>query len=117
MTGGRMVHRPRLVVGALVAALTLAAFAPVVGYDFVNFDDPLYVSANTTVQRGLTGANLRWALTATAAGNWHPLTWLSHMTDWQLFHTAAGGHHLTSLLLHVTNAVLLFLLLERATGA
>ncbi len=110
-------RRPRLVVGALVAALTMVAFAPVVGYDFVNFDDPLYVTANPTVQRGLTVANVRWAFTATAAGNWHPLTWLSHMADWQLFNAAAAGHHVTSLLLHVTNAVLLFLVLESATGA
>ena len=112
-----MPHRSRLAVAALVGALTLVAFAPVVGYDFVNFDDPLYVTANPTVQRGLTVANVGWALAATAAGNWHPLTWLSHMIDWQLFNHAAAGHHAMSLLLHVTNAVLLFLVLESATAA
>jgi protein O-mannosyl-transferase len=109
-------RRPRLVVSALVAALTLVAFAPIVGNDFVSFDDPLYVTENPVVQRGLTFANMRWALTATDAVYWHPLTWLSHMADWQLFGAAAGGHHLTSLLLHVANTVLLFLVLENATG-
>src|SRR5262245_52881505 len=105
-------RRTRLLAGALVAAITVLAFAPVVGLDFVNFDDPLYVTDNTIVQRGLTLANVRWALTATLIGNWHPVTWLSHMLDWQLFHAAASGHHLTSLILHVANAVLLFLVLE-----
>jgi Flp pilus assembly protein TadD len=112
-----MSHRPRLAIGALVAALTLVALAPVLRNDFVNFDDQLYVTANPTVQRGLTAANVRWALTATVAGNWHPLTWVSHMLDCQLFGTAPAGHHATSLLLHVVNAVTLFLVLESATGA
>ena len=50
-------------------------------------------------------------------GNWHPLTWLSHGLDVQLFGLKPGWHHLTSLLFHVANSVLLFLLLQRLTGA
>ena len=61
------------------------------------------------------------------AGNWHPLTWMSHMLDWQLFGTWqpqnrcyvnswAGGHHLVSMGIHCANAVLLFLALRLMTG-
>jgi len=57
------------------------------------------------------------ALTTGHAGNWHPLTWLSHMLDCQLFGVNAGGHHLTSLLLHLANTLLLFGVLRRLTGA
>src|SRR5208283_2988119 len=45
------------------------------------------------------------------------LTWLSHTLDYQLYGLESVGHHLTSLLLHLANAVLLFLLLNRMTGA
>ena len=56
------------------------------------------------------------AFTTLKAGFWHPLTWLSIMTDCQLFGQAAWGHHLTSLLLHTANTVLLFLFLAHFTS-
>ena len=107
----------RLGVAALLAATVLVVFWPVLGADFVNFDDDKYVTANPWVQRGLALPSFRWAWTTTYLANWHPLTWLSHMLDWQLFGPAAGGHHATSLVLHVVNTILCFLVLERLTGA
>src|SRR5207245_1448875 len=50
-------------------------------------------------------------------GNWHPITWLSHMLDVQWFGLDPGLHHLHSLLLHAGSAVLLFLALQRMSGA
>ncbi len=99
-----------------LAALTAAVYAPVRHYDFVSFDDPVYVSENATVARGLTWEGARWAFTTGHASNWHPLTWLSHMLDVQLFGMTPGAHHLTNLVLHVLNTLLLFLLLLRLTG-
>ncbi|HEY2082778.1 MAG TPA: tetratricopeptide repeat protein, partial [Verrucomicrobiae bacterium] len=58
-----------------------------------------------------------WAFTHFHAGNWHPLTWISHMLDCQLFGLHAGGPHLVNVALHAANAVLLFLLLQQLTGA
>ncbi len=110
------IYNPRTALG-ICLLLALAAFGPVIESDFVNYDDPLYVTENTQVQAGLTYAGLRWAFRATVGGNWHPLTLLSHMLDWQLFGQHAGWHHLTSLLLHIANTILLFLILERMTGA
>src|SRR5208337_4550612 len=57
-----------------------------------------------------------WAFTTYAAANWHPLTWLSHATDVELFQLDAGRHHDVNLLLHVLNVVLLFWVLQQATG-
>ncbi len=102
-----------LVCVALVAA-TLAAFAPVMGNGFVNYDDRDYVTANPHVLGGLSWESVAWAFRSGHAGNWHPLTWLSHMLDVQLFGLRAWGHHATSLLLHAANAVLLFLFLQCA---
>ena len=100
-----------------LAAITLAVFGQTFWHEFVNFDDNLYVYENPVVQAGLTWSGFQWAFTTLDACNWHPLTWLSHMLDCQLFGLNAGGHHLVSVLFHATNAVLLFVLLLRMTGA
>jgi tetratricopeptide (TPR) repeat protein len=100
----------------LLALTTLAVYNSLVHHAFINLDDNDYVTNNKHVQAGLTAATLRWALTTYDAENWHPLTWFSHALDWQLYGKNAGGHHYTSVLFHATNAVLLFLLLQSATG-
>jgi tetratricopeptide (TPR) repeat protein len=100
----------------LLAALTLAALGPVVFCGFVNYDDPVYVTANPVVAKGLTGEGIWWALTATYDGNWFPLTWISHMLDVSLYGLNPAGHHLTSLLIHLANTLLLLSLLRTATG-
>jgi len=99
-----------------LAILTVLVYAPVRTFEFVSFDDPLYVTENTEVLRGLTWPGVQWAATAGQAANWHPVTWLSHMLDVELFGVVAGSHHVTSLVIHVLNAVLLLTLLARLTG-
>jgi tetratricopeptide (TPR) repeat protein len=101
----------------LIAASTAAAFAEVRSLDFLEFDDDLYVTRNAHVQGGLTWAGLGWALTATRANNWHPVTWLSHMLDCQLFGLDPAWHHGVGLALHIANGLALFLLLQHLTGA
>jgi tetratricopeptide (TPR) repeat protein len=96
---------------------TVALYAPVARFDFVNFDDPEYVTRNTHVRDGLTPSGLEWALTSGEAANWFPVTRLSHMLDSQLFGLRAGLHHLTSVFCHALAAVLLFAFLVRATHA
>src|SRR5207248_6556419 len=66
---------------------------------------------------GLTLRGIEWAFGHFYFNNYHPLTLLSHMLDVQLFGLDPGAHHLTSVALHALNAVLLFLLLRRMTGA
>jgi protein O-mannosyl-transferase len=103
---------------ALLAAATLAVFWQVTRHEFVNYDDPAYVTHNPMVQAGLTWPGLKWAFASlhAEATYWHPLTWLSHMLDCQLYGLKPAGHHLTSLLLHTLNTLLLFVLLRRLTG-
>ena len=113
--------RPRsshvLAVAAALVILTIAALSPLLSAGFVKFDDEDYVTANRNVLAGLSGTSIAWAATTTACGNWHPVTWISHMTDVSLFGLHPGRHHLTSLLIHAANAALLFYLLFRMTGA
>jgi tetratricopeptide (TPR) repeat protein len=104
-------------IGWALAAGVVAVYAQALGFDFVEWDDPAYVTGNPAVRAGLTRAGVTWAFTTSHAANWHPLTWLSHMLDWTLFGSWAGGHHLTSVLLHALNTVLVFRLWRTATGA
>ncbi len=109
-------HYRELMVSGLLALVTLGVFYAVAWHDFVDFDDDVYVIANETVLRGITAEGTLWAFQTGHAGNWHPLTWLSHMLDSQLYGRNAGGHHVTSLVLHVVNNILLFVALRAMTG-
>ncbi len=103
---------------ALLALVTIALYWPATGYDFVNYDDPDFVTANPHVQSGLSWEGVRWAFGNTQqAVYWAPVTWLSHMLVCQVFGLHPWGHHLVNVLLHATNTALLFLLLRRITGA
>jgi tetratricopeptide (TPR) repeat protein len=96
--------------------ITLALYLPSLGHGFVDYDDQQYVTENAHVTGGLSAKNFAWAF-GFHAGNWHPLTWLSHMLDCQLYGLNPAGHHLTNVLLHTANTVLLFVLLFQLTGA
>jgi len=101
-----------LVILALVV-LTVAAYWNLAENDFTNFDDDDYVTKNPAVLAGLTWDGIVWSFTAYHAGNWHPLTWVSHMLDVTLFGSSPAGHHLTNLFLHLLNGLLLFGLLRK----
>jgi hypothetical protein len=104
-----------LIVIFLIIA-SLAAFGRIAGNDFINFDDPGYITENKHIQSGINAQSVKWAFTATVMGNWHPLTLLSHMLDWRLFGANATGHHLVNLLLHIGAVIFLFLFLNKTTN-
>jgi tetratricopeptide (TPR) repeat protein len=106
-----------IAVCALLLAAVAAVFGQTVGYEFVNYDDDLYVSENPRISAGLSGAAVVRAFTESHAFNWHPLTTLSHLLDCQIYGLRPGGHHLTNVLLHAAVAILLFLVVQRMTGA
>lgn len=102
---------------AALVAVTWLVFGRTAGHDFVSYDDHVYIQDNPIVRNGLSAEGLIWAFTHSHASNWHPLTTLSHMVDCQFFGLNAGGHHLSNVLLHSIAVVLLFLGLQRMTGA
>ena len=99
-----------------LAVLTLVVFWQLKNHDFVNLDDPVYVTENAHIQSGMTLENIAWAFKTTDAEFWHPLTWLSLMLDYQLYGLKAGGFHVTSLILHILTTLLLFWVFHRMTG-
>ncbi len=106
-----------LLLGLVLAVATIAVYYPVHNHPFVNYDDEGYVVKNTAIQSGLNWQTLSWAFTTYHESNWHPLTWLSHALDYQFFELNPAGYHDTNLLFHVMNVLLLFLVLQRATGS
>jgi tetratricopeptide (TPR) repeat protein len=108
--------RAAFVCGLLVLAVWLV-FGQTRHFDFVNFDDALYVYENPVVTSGLGVEGVWRAFTHFDGEEWWPLTAVSHMLDWELYGAKAGGHHLTNVMLHALTAVLLFLVLREMTGA
>jgi tetratricopeptide (TPR) repeat protein len=104
-------------VAAFLLVITWFVFGQTFRHDFINFDDGDYVFKNAQVSRGLTWSGLGWAFTHVHAGNWHPLTWISHMADAQFYGLNPGGHHLSNVIIHGITAALLFLVLRQMTGA
>ena len=98
---------------AAVIALTLVAFLPVLGNDFIpNWDDALNFLYNPSY-RGLGPTQLRWMFTTFHAGHYIPLTWLSLGLDYLLWGLRPAGYHLTSLLLHAATALAFYFLALR----
>lgn len=107
----------KIIACIFLVAATLAVYGEVRNHQFIYLDDGAYVFDNPAVRKGLTLKGVAWACTTLHAGYWMPLTWLSHMLDCQVFGLSPGGHHLTNLVFHLANTLLLFLWLQRATGA
>lgn len=104
------------VLAVLLALGTATVYAPALRNNFVNLDDPEYVTRNPYVLHGLSWVDIRWALGSNyPSSNWHPLTWITHMLDVQLYGLNPTGHHFTNVFLHILDVLLLFLLLEWAT--
>ncbi len=111
------IFRRDVLVCLFLIVITIAVYWQTRNHEFVSYDDDAYVIENPQVQAGLTRQSIIWSFTTTHVANWHPLTWLSHMMDCQLYDLNPSGHHLTNVLFHLVNTVLLFLLLNRSTGA
>jgi protein O-mannosyl-transferase len=97
-------------------ALTLVAFAPALGGQFLAWDDHYNFVANPHY-RGLGWAQLRWMLTAGWSGHWIPVTWLTLGLDWVLWGAEPFGYHLTSLVLHAATAGVFVVVAARLLAA
>jgi Tfp pilus assembly protein PilF len=105
------------VAGCLVAALAFLTYLPALWNDFVDWDDPVYVTGNPHVAAGLTANSVRYALTTFDSHNWIPLTWLSYELDASLFGLNPAAFHAVNVSWHTLNVWLLYCVLTRWTGS
>jgi tetratricopeptide (TPR) repeat protein len=108
---------PTLAICLGLVAITWIVFGQTLGFDFINYDDNLYVYEEPAINHGLTLHGLVAAFTHVLAGNWHPLTAISLMLDAQFFGVRPGGYHFSNVLLHTIAVLFLFLVLKRMTSA
>jgi len=99
------------VICAVLALGALSLYLPSGWHGFIDYDDDTYILDNPHVLSGLNAANILWAFRTSYAGNWHPITWLSHMLDCEIFGPNPGPAHIVNALFHSANSVLLFLTL------
>lgn len=95
--------------------LTIVAYAPVVRFDYVNWDDPWYIVNNDLI-KSWHPANLWRVMTESVARNFAPLTIFTFLIEHTLWGLWPGGYHLGNLLLHLVNGWLVFALVRRLSG-
>ncbi len=95
---------------ALAAALIcLLVYLRALTCDFINWDDPLYVTENPAI-RILDREFVRSAFTTSYMGWWMPLTWISFAIDYRIWGLNPFGYHLTNILLHAANCGMVVLI-------
>jgi tetratricopeptide (TPR) repeat protein len=109
-------YRAELLICLGLAAITLGCLGHTCANDFVNFDDPMYVTENPHLHDGVSLAGLTWAFTDFDYHMWNPLTRFSFLVDYQIHGLEPAGYHLTNLVLHLANVLLLFGWLRYTTG-
>ncbi len=103
---------PKSLTATFVAVLTFVIFTPALENEFVNWDDDQYIYDNSFI-RSLDIKSVKSVFSGFYAGNWHPLTWMSHALDYSLWGLNPFGHHLTNVVLHAINTLLVVLLVMR----
>jgi Tfp pilus assembly protein PilF len=99
----------------LIAAIA-AVYWPVHNFEFLLYDDTIYVKLNPNVHQGLSWKQIAWAFTTRDCSMWHPITWLSLLLDWTMFGNDAGKQHLTAVVIHIGAALALFFAWRKMTG-
>lgn len=86
---------------SVISIITLVVFGRLVAFEFINHDDPYFVTLNKYVTGGLSLENIRWAFTSRELGIWHPLTWMSYQLETTMFGTDSPGVGVLTRLLEI----------------
>ena len=105
--GARTKIKVALAFGA--ALITFLVYLPSLGNDFLNWDDPFYVTENPGI-RSLTFETVKSAFTNIPISSWYPLTVLSFALDYALWGADPWGFHLTNAILHALNTFIVALI-------
>ena len=95
-----------------VSLITFIVYLSALHNEFVLWDDSRYIFENPNI-RSFDKSLLKWAFFDFYAGNWHPLTWLSHAFDYAVWGLNPSGHHLINNILHAINTFLVVLLIMK----
>jgi len=105
----------RLVGIAAILAAAIVASWPTIRYEFLNWDDPVYVLENPLI-RSFSWENLSRIFTKPYFFNFLPLHLLSYSVDYSFWGVKPFGYHLHQVLLNALNAALCFAVVRRLLG-
>jgi len=99
-----------------IGVLSVVAFLPALGGEFLAWDDDVNFLTNESY-RGLGWAQIRWAFSNVRMGHYIPITWLTLSGNYVAGGMNPWGYHLVNLLVHAANAVLFYFVARRLLAA
>ncbi|MDP8298650.1 MAG: glycosyltransferase family 39 protein, partial [Candidatus Tantalella remota] len=90
-----------------IAIVTAVAFLPALSNQFVDWDDPAYVTENESVQV-LSADNVKKFFTRSYVASYCPLVMLSYAAEYSIFGPNPFVYHLTNYLLNICITLLVF---------
>jgi tetratricopeptide (TPR) repeat protein len=99
----------------LILAIPAISFSPSLKNDFLNWDDPQYVTENKMITE-LSWRNIETIFDSIYMGHYHPLILLSYSLEYRFFKLNPFAYHLTNLILHLLNGLLVFWLIWMLKG-
>lgn len=94
----------------VILIAVISAFAPATKNDFINWDDPVYVTKNVYL-RQISSSNIKALLTSSFHGTYQPVVNLTYLLEYHFFKLDPSYYHATNVLLHCLNCLLVFWLL------
>ena len=110
----KRIRFPLILIG--LCALSFAAFGQSLWQGYAPIDD-LFVVARNLTTRGPTWEHLKTAFTTFDPELYIPATLVSFQLNYLVSGLSPWSYHLVNVLLHGMNAILLFLILKKVTGA
>lgn len=104
------------VLALIAAAVTAAAFLPILTAGFTNWDDQIMIYQNTKIM-SLSWSNIVTFFTSFHERLYHPLVLLSYAVEYRLAGMNPHVFHATSYGLHILNTLLVFWFLNLLTGS
>jgi tetratricopeptide (TPR) repeat protein len=94
---------------SIIVALSALVYAPTVGYEFVNWDDPVLVERNPAI-RSLSPAQIAAIFTPQRGHTYQPVRVLSYAIDFALWKNHPGAYHAMNAVFHAAASMALLLL-------
>lgn len=99
----------------IIAAITIAVFAPSLKNDFVALDDPLLITRNPAVQE-ISVWSIKHIFTSYDPELYIPLTLFTYQIEHAIFGLNPVIYHVDNLILHIGSAILVFWIFFLLTG-
>ncbi len=93
----------------LFTVITFGAFFPAFDNDFINWDDPGYITENSVI-RSISLDRIAHCFSSFQCSNYNPLHRVSYMIDYALWGLNYKGFLLTNLLLHLGSGFLVWII-------